>query len=206
MVTYFNYFPKVKYGNKTAIDISRKSQFVDAALKNTTLLLPYTVNEGERPEDIAFAYYGTIDYYWIILMANNIQNYYTDWVMDDQTLHKYISNKYSEVSGERDAAVLSWTQNQKILENILYYLDADGNETSVDTLIIDRVPTEFHNLRNTREGQRFLIENFMENIEGYTPLRIYDYEVINNENKRKISLINRIYVEDTIADFKRTMR
>lgn len=206
MPNYFNYFPKVKYKNKAAIDISRKSQFVESALKNTTLLLPYTVREGERPEDIAFDYYGTIDYYWIILMANDIQNYYTDWVMDDQTLHKYIANKYAKISGETGAAVLSWTQNQKILENILYYLDEDGNETSVDTLIIDRVPAQYHNLRKTREGQRFIIENFMDNVEGYTPLRIYDYENINNENKRKISLINRIYVEDTIADFKRSMR
>jgi len=206
MPTYFNLFPKVKYNDKSVVDITRKSSMIEDALNNSLLILPYTVVDGERPEDIAYAYYGTIEYYWVILMVNNINNYYEDWVMTSDAFNNYLMKKYEEQSGKKGYEVISWTQNEKILDNVLYYLDEDGIETSLDTIIINHVPRQFWDQRNTLEGQKFLIENFISNVEGFEPIRIYDYEYISNENKRKIKVINKNYIDRVIQDFKNSMR
>lgn len=204
MPKYFDYLPKTTYGGKKAVNITKRTAFIKEYLKDVTLMLPYTVGEGERPEDIANIYYGTIDYYWIIMMANNMNNYYEDWVMDMTTFENYMKAKYADQSGKVGYDIIAWTMNEKILDNVLYYIDSNGNTISLDTIIIDYVPKIYWNERNTIEGQKFLIENFLANLENLRPLRIYEYESINNENKRNIVLINKLYINKVIEDFKKS--
>ena len=204
MPKYFEYFPLVEYKGKKAVNISKRTAFIQDYLRDVTLMLPYTVGEGERPEDIAYVYYGSIDYYWIILMANNMTNYYEDWVMDSLTFEKYLIKKYAEQSQKTGYDVVAWTMNEKILDNVLYYIDSDGNTISTDTIIIDYVPAHYWDQRETPEGQKFLIENFIANLEDLRPLRIYEYEQTNNENKRDIVLVNKQYMYKIIEDFRKS--
>lgn len=204
MPKYFEFFPKTTYKNKSIINISHRTAFVEEYLKDITLMLPYTVNDNEKPEDIAYYYYGSIDYYWIVLMANKMYNYYEDWVMDADTFEKYLIKKYSDQSKKSGYDVVAWTMNQTILDNVLYYFDEDGNTISTDTIIINHVPKEYWDQRNTITGQKFLLDNFIGNLAGYKPLRIYDYETQNNENKRSIVLVNKIYIDRIINDFKKS--
>lgn len=206
MPNYFKYFPSTVYKKYNITDISKKVNFVDEQLKNAVLMLPYTVKDGERAEDIAYYYYGTMDYFWIILMANNIQNYYEDWPMSSDNFDRYLISKYAKTSGKNGYDVISWTMNEKILDNVLYYYDGDGNVISVDTIVIESVPKQYWELRKTPEGQRFLIENFISTNIGVKPLRIYDYEFQNNENKRNIVIVNKDYVDEVITQFKKSIK
>lgn len=59
----------------------------------------YDVRDGETPEMIAHRYYEESEYHWIILLANDIQDYYNEWPMAVPQLEKFIVSKYDDVDG-----------------------------------------------------------------------------------------------------------
>jgi hypothetical protein len=61
----------------------------------------YDVADGERPEDIAFKYYGDPEYHWVILMTNNITDRYYQWPLTQPQFQEHIKDKYG--AGNEDA-------------------------------------------------------------------------------------------------------
>ena len=119
---YFEDFPIIKYEGRNVRDISRRASFVRAVANNPFVYYPYTVKEGERAEDIANAYYGSVNYVWLVYMANNIIDPYYEWPMDAQTFNDYLVAKYQEESGRIGEDVIDWTKDETVDENILYYV------------------------------------------------------------------------------------
>lgn len=119
---YFENFPIIEYQGRKVRDITRRSAFAKAVANNPYLYYPYTVKEGERPEDIAEFYYGSVDYVWLVYLANNIIDPYYQWTMDEQTFRNYLVDKYSETSGEVGEDVIDWIQDPTNDDNILYYV------------------------------------------------------------------------------------
>jgi len=54
----------------------------------------YDVKDGEKPEDIAFKWFGSSHYHWIILMTNNITDRYYEWPMTQPQFQNFIEDKY----------------------------------------------------------------------------------------------------------------
>tara|TARA_E500000178_G_scaffold347903_1_gene402034 strand:- start:3625 stop:3999 length:375 start_codon:yes stop_codon:yes gene_type:complete len=119
---YFENFPVIEYQGRKVRDISRRASFARALSNNPTLYYSYTVKEDERAEDIALEYYGSVDYVWIVYMANNIIDPYYEWPMDTQTFNDYMVDKYQAESGRVGEDVLDWTKDLTIDENIIYYI------------------------------------------------------------------------------------
>ena len=121
MAKYFENFPIVEYNGKQVRDITRRNNFIKSVSTNPMLFLPYTVKQNERAEDIAEFYYGSVDYVWLVYMANQIIDPYYEWPMDEETFNKYIIAKYQEVSGETGDDVVEWSKEEGNDENIVYY-------------------------------------------------------------------------------------
>ena len=119
---YFENFPIINYQGRRVRDISRRSTFTKAVANNPYLYYPYTVKEGERAEDIAEFYYGSVDYVWLVYLANNIIDPYYQWPMDEQTFKDYLVEKYSDLSGLVGEDVIDWVQDPDNDDNILYYV------------------------------------------------------------------------------------
>ena len=119
---YFENFPVIEYEGRRIRDISRRSNFVRAVSNNPYLYYPYTVSEGERAEDIANFYYGSVDYVWLVYMANNIIDPYHEWPMDPQTFNDYLVEKYQQESGEIGEDVIDWTRDPNNDDNIIFYV------------------------------------------------------------------------------------
>lgn len=119
---YFEDFPIINYQGRKVRDISRRASFVRAVATNPYVYYSYTVKEGERAEDIALDYYGSVDYVWLVYLANNIIDPYYEWPMDAQTFNDYLVYKYTDQSGEVGEDVVTWTRREDIDENILYYI------------------------------------------------------------------------------------
>ena len=93
----------------------------------------YTLNDTETPESVSETIYGTAEYWWVIVLINNIVNPFTDWVMDSDTLLKYASDKYTDPYSvkhyynsqtnriEDDYNTLTWraTNNEDLPEYII---------------------------------------------------------------------------------------
>ena len=122
MAEYFENFPVINYGGREVRDITRRNKFIKGLSNNPLIFLPYTVKEGERPEDIAYHYYGSTEYTSLIYLANNIVDPYHQWPFAEKDFENYIIKKYGEQSGNRIGYnVLDWTKNENIDDNIIYY-------------------------------------------------------------------------------------
>lgn len=205
MSVYFENFPVITYKNKKVVDISRRNDFIESIMKDPTIFLPVTLNDGEKPEDIAYFYYGNVRYTNFILLLNGCYNRYEDWLFTEKALRTYIIQKYETVSGKTgDDEVMRWTMNETLLDNVLYFVAANGIQYSVDTVLIKYCPVEFHNLRDTESGQLELLTDYILPT-GLVPYRIYEHEYDTNENKRQIFVVNKNYISKVEKQFKDLM-
>ncbi len=121
MSKYFSNYPIIQYQGQAVRDITRRSKVIDETLRDPYIFLPYTVREGEKPEDIAYYYYGSVDDTWLVLFSNNITDPYTQWPMNEEEFNQYFINKYAKISRREGLDVLQWGQNENSTENIVYY-------------------------------------------------------------------------------------
>jgi len=61
----------------------------------------YDVKDGERPEDVAFKWFGDAELHWVILMTNNVIDRYYDWPMNQVQFAEFLTDKYG--AGSEDA-------------------------------------------------------------------------------------------------------
>jgi len=100
-MSYFSKFPKFTYdikGNKVRKllpDILRRVK-LRATIKSGGMLFDkYDVKEGEKPEDVAYKWFGDAELHWVILMTNNVTDRYYDWPMNQAQFAEYLDDKYS---------------------------------------------------------------------------------------------------------------
>jgi len=100
-MSYFNKFPLITYDmkgdrvRKLLPDILRRVK-LRATIKSGGMLFDkYDVKEGEKPEDVAFKWFGDAELHWVILMTNNVTDRYYDWPMNQAQFAEYLDDKYS---------------------------------------------------------------------------------------------------------------
>ena len=106
MAKFFTAFPKINYnlsgvnGNtKVVTDIFRRVKIRSKIADNVTLFDKYDVQEGEKPEDVAYKIYGETDYFWVVTLVNNVVNRYYDWPLDEYVFQQYVKDKYDNADG-----------------------------------------------------------------------------------------------------------
>ena len=99
-MSYFSRFPlfvyDVKNNNnyKLLPDILRRVK-LRATIKSGGMLFDrYDVKEGEKPEDVAFKWFGDPELHWVILMTNNITDRYYEWPMNQAQFAEFLTDKY----------------------------------------------------------------------------------------------------------------
>jgi len=79
---YFKNFPIVNYNGISLRNIMLKSSFIREILLSSSLY-DYTVPEGERITTVAYDYYGSVDYAWLIMISNQLIDPYFQWPMTE---------------------------------------------------------------------------------------------------------------------------
>ena len=97
-MSYFTQFPSITYemDNKTYVikDIFRQAAFISEYKPLSDLYESYTIVDGETPHMLSERFYGSGDYYWVILKFNNIHSMYIDWPLSTYGLEQYCKQKY----------------------------------------------------------------------------------------------------------------
>ena len=91
-------------GNKTyklLPDILRRVKLRSSLASSRFVFDKYNVKEGEKPEDVAFKYYGDAQYHWVIMMINNLTDRYYEWPMTQADFADFLTDKYG--AGSEDA-------------------------------------------------------------------------------------------------------
>ena len=101
-MSYFSKFPLITYDikgdkiRKLLPDILRRVK-LRAAIKSGGMLFDkYDVKEGEKPEDVAFKWFGDAELHWVILMTNNVTDRYYGWPMNSAQFVEFLTDKYGD--------------------------------------------------------------------------------------------------------------
>jgi hypothetical protein len=165
----FRNFPKIGYvlDNKilVATDIFRRIKLSSLA-ENELLLVDYTIEAGQRPEDVADILYDDPKLYWTVLLVNDIVDPYNEWYYSPEQLEALVEDKYGAGNGsnthhwitldnplvcvEYDTAKLAAGEIKEVshLEHEQYENDARQDISVVNPKFIQDFLTEFNRLIN----------------------------------------------------------
>ena len=82
-------------------DILRRVKQRNVSASGQFIFDTYDVRNGEKPEDIAYKWFGDAQLHWVILMTNNITDRYYEWPMSQPQFAEYLTDKYG--AGSEDA-------------------------------------------------------------------------------------------------------
>jgi hypothetical protein len=102
---YFRYVPDFNYvsrleGKKNINDyqvtknIFKRVKIKSELFNDLTYFTKYKIVGDDRPDNVAYQIYGSTDYDWLILLANNIVNVGSEWPMTQESFSKYMTRKY----------------------------------------------------------------------------------------------------------------
>lgn len=121
---YFQYFPSLTYDfdgiQRPVTNLTANVKMVERLKQHVTVLYDYIVEDGDRPDTVSDKLYGSVNYTWIILLANNIHSLY-DWPLTSEEFDRYIIDKYGALSTAHSS---------------VYYRTTDGDlidQTSYET-------------------------------------------------------------------------
>ena len=101
---YFSSFPIIPYGStdgtvKNVTNLLRRVAIRTKVKSNAALYDTYNVKNGETPEIIADKLYEDPELHWVVLLINNVTDRYHDWPMSEQQFSTYVNEKYSNPDG-----------------------------------------------------------------------------------------------------------
>ena len=97
-------------------NIWRRAQILTEFRSSILLFTEVTVQDGERPEDLAVRYYGNPFYNWTILVANDITDYYAQWPKSVTQLQEFSNQKYDNAQATKHHVT---TEVKDAAENII---------------------------------------------------------------------------------------
>ena len=81
---------------KVLKDITTNVRMIRSVLENVTMYDEYDIVDGETPEIIAAKIYGNPLYHWVIMLANDKQDYREDFPLDYNNLMKKVKSIYGD--------------------------------------------------------------------------------------------------------------
>ncbi len=104
MANYFSYVPEIDYVNRfpnakigeynRAKNLFTRAKIRDDIFQDLSNFTKYSIVGDERPDNVSYAYYGDATYDWLVLLANNVVDVYSEWPMTQQSFDTFLLNKY----------------------------------------------------------------------------------------------------------------
>jgi hypothetical protein len=103
MAFYFKPFPTIKYRipkNTKSIsvtDITRRFALTSFISNAKVIFDQYVLQEGDRPDTVAYQYYSDQTLDWLVLLTNEIHDPYFQWPRTYEQFNSYIKQKYGSL-------------------------------------------------------------------------------------------------------------
>ena len=157
-------------------NIWRRAEILTEFKSQVTIFNEITVQDGERPEDIATAFYNNPFYNWTVLIANDVVDVYSQWPRSITQLQDFINQKYDNPQATKHHVTteVKDAKNNIIVEagkvvasnyQISYY---NGSTTVTATPVVSVSNEQFEFEENAKKARiqiikPQLIEDFVEN-------------------------------------------
>jgi len=185
MSEYFQHYPQINYDitgtkprkTKIAINIMVKAK-IKSILKNDIInYFPYSIPESERPDITSFKIYGDVKYTWLIFLINDIHDPIFDWPLNSREFGAYVKNKYGTLAAAKNTT----HHYEKIVRT---RTEATGTSEPIPEATLEVDVTTYNDLDAVDRNIVYC----------------YDWEIIRNDAKRDIKLIDRRYVSDILSE------
>ena len=138
--------------------------------QNASLYEKYKVIGNDRPDNVAEKVYEDPELDWLVLLTNNIIDFYNEWPMSDTDFYEHLSKKYEG----------------KDYNDTLYYVTEEIKDSSNRVLLKGdlRVDSDFtfYNPEKQLTTNPVIAKSY------------FDFEKQENDKKRNIFLIKKEYV------------
>jgi len=215
MARYFNYFPSTIYtssANSSGLDIvtniTARFGFERTLKENGASFYKYDIQDSDTPEIIASKFYDNPERHWIVLAFNDIYDPQWDWPLPQNSLIKYIDEKYSANGSANTPAQtgIVWSQS---VNNVHSYYKVITRTNSDDQSIVETVQLDANTWANTAAyNVNYTLQDgsvINETLEK-TRKTFYEYEVEENDKKRTINLLKAEFVPAVEKEFKRIIK
>lgn len=98
----------------TVKNLFTKYNFINDYKSNINVINIYTIQENEKPEDVSFKLYDTVEFWWILFVFNNIKNPMLEWPLNQSQLN--------------DLVELTYQNNKKYTRDFYYEYFFEENE------------------------------------------------------------------------------
>lgn len=211
MSRFFNYYPSIFYNfekNSNVYDIvtniTTKVSFDQDFKENSVVYYEYVITDGESPEVLAHKIYGSAERHWIILALNDIINPLNDWPIEQRALNKMIDKKYQSTEYANNSTLgagTTWARNN----TYAYYKVETQKNKNLDIIFKKKIKVDANTYANvsvsstdyTLESNNIVNITITKETQNY-----YDYEVEQNDNKRKIKILKPEFVQAVEEEFK----
>jgi len=196
---YFDSQPNFYYPYKGGIKISknlfRRVRFRDNLNALYVASTKYTVQNGETPEIISKKIYGSPEWYWTILILNNIIDMNNDWPVSDYELDISIEKKY----GQNQDDVKYW-ETRELYEGSNRILEGgiiiEYNEGRSEQQAVGYYPSYYNEQNQLVDVFTLTTPNgiLLTRSQIMTPVTNREFEYRENEKKKDIFLIKQEYL------------
>ena len=171
------------YDYQTVKNIFKKAVIRDDIFDEITAFTEYSVEGDERPDQVAYNFYGDSGLDWVILTTNNIIHVRDEWPMGQQDFSTYLNQKYT---------------NEQ-LSNIHHYetkiiRDSNGKLIQPEGLIVP----EGHSIT-------FLDNGVLRTESKLTSFSFLQHETNLNDEKRNIDILNSEFLSLFFDNFEDIM-
>ena len=188
MSNYFAYFPTVQHSLKDdgtfreVTNILKRFAFKDNVAENVDTFYEYNIEDGDRPDLVANKVYGNSKYAWVVLMFNDIIDPMYGWPLFGLEFRNYIVAKYGSIN----------TANETT--HAYYQILYDGF-TRIDRNVVKtkKVEVDLRTYNSLGSNEKSI-------------QTAYEYEVEKNDNRRKIRLLNGVYLSSVLDEAQTLLR
>jgi hypothetical protein len=155
-----NVYPVITYDENKIIDISKRFAITNIDTERSKdIYFWYTIQGWKSPENIAYDFYGSCDYVWVIMALNNIIHPIQDWLLSDEELRTYVEKEYTNEEKYKGDSYGIYGIHHYEKDGIIYAPPLDRNDKGI------LIPSGAREVTN------------------------YEYEVAKNEKKRRIRIL-----------------
>ena len=185
MSEYFQHYPQINYDitgakpskTKTVINLMLNAK-IKSIIKNDIInYFSYSIPESERPDITSFKIYGDVKYTWLIFLINEIYDPIFDWPLNSREFGNYIKNKYGTLAAAKNGV----HHYEQIVRT---RTEATGTSEAIPEATIEVDITTYTALDAADRNIVYC----------------YDWEIVRNDAKREIKLIDRRYVAEILSE------
>ena len=153
---YKNY-PIIEFNSERIRDITRRVAIHNLAKRNEdSIYFLYEIKTWKRIEDVAYDFYGSCDYYWAIMIANDIIDPFNDWLYNETDLQDYIYKTYGDKAGnihhfedkERGIVMNKAFHGAKAVSNYEYEVERNERKRIIKVIYPELLPDIINQIGN----------------------------------------------------------